>query len=94
MAQQLDDAEFWLPSEFLTDDDLLMDFKTEKRGDAFCNSDLSSPGSESDEDDFAPGLARKIAHTPNFSTDHASKVFKSPTHLSLLLFLTGFKLIS
>ncbi|KAG6437136.1 hypothetical protein SASPL_102047 [Salvia splendens] len=76
MAQELDDGEFWLPSEFLTDDDLLMDFKTEKRGYAFCNSDLSSPGSESDEDDFAPGLTRKLPHTPNFSTDHASKGWK------------------
>ncbi|XP_057779933.1 uncharacterized protein LOC130998534 [Salvia miltiorrhiza] len=79
MAQELDDGEFWLPSEFLTDDDLLMDFKTDfsktKRGDdfplGFCNSDLSSPvesvmGStetESDEDDFISGLTRKLAHT-------------------------------
>ncbi|KAL1545565.1 hypothetical protein AAHA92_22273 [Salvia divinorum] len=79
MAQELDDGEFWLPSEFLTDDDLLMDFKTDfsktKRGDdfplAFCNSDLSSPvesvmGStetESDEDDFVIGLTRKLAQT-------------------------------
>ncbi|KAI3474403.1 hypothetical protein Pfo_029264 [Paulownia fortunei] len=56
MAQELDDGEFWLPSEFLTDDDLLMDFKTDhfktKRSDDFShgfgnsfgfNSDLSSP---------------------------------------------------
>lgn len=27
MAKNLDDYEFWLPSQFLTDDDLLMDFK-------------------------------------------------------------------
>ncbi|KAL9153074.1 hypothetical protein ABFS82_10G025100 [Erythranthe guttata] len=52
MAEELDDGEFWLPSEFLTDDDLLMDFKTDhfqtKRSDSFStgfgiNSDLSSP---------------------------------------------------
>lgn len=56
MAQELDDGEFWLPSEFLTDDDLLMDFKADysktKRSDDFSlgfgnssgfNSDLSSP---------------------------------------------------
>ncbi|KAH6762036.1 hypothetical protein C2S52_019469 [Perilla frutescens var. hirtella] len=56
MAQELDDGEFWLPSEFLTDDDLLMDFKADysktKRADDFSlgfgnsfgfNSDLSSP---------------------------------------------------
>ncbi|KAL1549180.1 hypothetical protein AAHA92_17313 [Salvia divinorum] len=56
MAQELDDGEFWLPSEFLTDDDLLMDLK---RG-----YDLSSPAesvteTESDEDDFISGLTRK-----------------------------------
>lgn len=52
MAQELDDGEFWLPSEFLTDDDLLMDFNTDyvktKRADDFSlgfssSSDLSSP---------------------------------------------------
>ncbi|KAK6120313.1 hypothetical protein DH2020_046004 [Rehmannia glutinosa] len=56
MAQELDDGEFWLPSGFLTDDDLLMDFKTgdfkTKRSNDFSlgfgssfgfNSDLSSP---------------------------------------------------
>ncbi|KAL3826056.1 hypothetical protein ACJIZ3_022085 [Penstemon smallii] len=56
MAQELDDGEFWLPSEFLTDDDLLRDFKTDsfssKRRDDFSykfgnsfgfNSDLGSP---------------------------------------------------
>ncbi|KAG6427613.1 hypothetical protein SASPL_111859 [Salvia splendens] len=51
MAQELHDGEFWLPSEFLTDDDLLMDFKSKtktKRAD-----DLSSATeTESDEDDL------------------------------------------
>lgn len=28
MARELDDLGFWLPSEFLTDDDLVTDFKT------------------------------------------------------------------
>lgn len=79
MAQELDDGEFWLPSEFLTDDDLLMDFNTDyvktKRADdfslGFSSSDLSSPvesvmGStetESDEDDFISGLTRKVARS-------------------------------
>lgn len=79
MAQELDDGEFWLPSEFLTDDDLLIDFKTDylktKRADdfslGFSSSDLSSPvesvmGStetESDEDDFISGLTRKVARS-------------------------------
>lgn len=57
MAQELDDGEFWLPSDFLTDEDLLTDFKpghlrATKRSDDFSqgfgnsfwsNSDLSSP---------------------------------------------------
>ncbi|KAK4432328.1 hypothetical protein Salat_0994900 [Sesamum alatum] len=32
MAQELDDLDFWLPSDFLTDDDLLTDFKTDGLG--------------------------------------------------------------
>ncbi|GER55860.1 elongation factor G [Striga asiatica] len=58
MAQELEDGEFWLPSDFLTDDDdeLLLDFKPDrlktKAGGEFSrgyassfgfNSDLSSP---------------------------------------------------
>ncbi|KAL8526808.1 hypothetical protein ACS0TY_015869 [Phlomoides rotata] len=55
MAQELDDGEFWLPSEFLTDDELLMDFKcgeADTKRDDFSylfggsfgfNSDLNSP---------------------------------------------------
>ncbi|GFP86281.1 hypothetical protein PHJA_000771900 [Phtheirospermum japonicum] len=57
MAQELEDGEFWLPSDFLTDnDDLLMDFKTDPLKTKGCsdfshgygsslgfNSDLSSP---------------------------------------------------
>lgn len=52
MAEELYDGKFWLPPQFLTDDDLLMDFKN-KRNDNFSfgfngnsfgpNSDLSSP---------------------------------------------------
>ncbi|PSS34597.1 Sushi, nidogen and EGF-like domain-containing protein [Actinidia chinensis var. chinensis] len=30
MAEHLDDGEFWLPPQFLTDDDVLMDFKANK----------------------------------------------------------------
>ncbi|KAL0333246.1 UNVERIFIED_CONTAM: hypothetical protein Sangu_1480800 [Sesamum angustifolium] len=32
MAQELHGLDFWLPSEFLTDDDLLTDFKTDRLG--------------------------------------------------------------
>lgn len=57
MAREFDDLGFWLPSEFLTDDDLLTDFKSDRlktrRFNEFSfgygnslpfNSDLSSPG--------------------------------------------------
>ncbi|PSS32647.1 3-phosphoshikimate 1-carboxyvinyltransferase [Actinidia chinensis var. chinensis] len=30
MAENLDDGEFWLPPQFLTDDDILMDYKSNK----------------------------------------------------------------
>lgn len=54
MEKNLDDCEFWLPPQFLTDDDLLMDFKTNSVseenklfGYGFnpfgSNSDLTSP---------------------------------------------------
>ncbi|MCD7472904.1 hypothetical protein HAX54_014321 [Datura stramonium] len=55
MEKKLDDCEFWLPSQFLTDDDLLMDFKINSIGgerndggkylgrDFGHGSDLSSP---------------------------------------------------
>ncbi|KAL6501555.1 hypothetical protein OROGR_026688 [Orobanche gracilis] len=56
MAQDLEDGEFWLPSNFLTDDDLLTDFNTDLLktkgsndfahgfgGSSGSNSDLSSP---------------------------------------------------
>ncbi|KAL3839470.1 hypothetical protein ACJIZ3_024061 [Penstemon smallii] len=87
MAQELDDGEFWLPSEFLTDDDLLADFKTTKnRVNDFSygfNSDLGSPvesfmGSaetESEEDDFINGLTRKVSNS-NFSSDYTPKGWK------------------
>ena len=56
MAQELHDGEFWLPSEILTDDDLLMDFKTKAADDL-----SSATGTESDEDDF-------ITHSSKVST--------------------------
>ncbi|PIN01452.1 hypothetical protein CDL12_26041 [Handroanthus impetiginosus] len=91
MAQELDDGEFWLPSEFLTDDDLLTGFKTNhfQATNSFgFNSDLSSPvesvmGStetESDEDDFITGLTRKIAHSTlqdsSLSSNYTAKGWK------------------
>ncbi|XP_073044469.1 uncharacterized protein [Primulina eburnea] len=85
MAQELDDGEFWLPSEFLTDDDLLTAFKKKAGNDFSCGfgnsfglySDLSSPvdsvtGStenESHEDDFIGFLTQKM----NYSALNDSK---------------------
>lgn len=78
MAQESDDLEFWLPSEFLTDDDLVTDFQPiplkTKRIDDFpygfgnsfgLSSDLSSPATEtdSDDDELISELTRKLGHT-------------------------------
>ncbi|KAL8504743.1 hypothetical protein ACS0TY_016065 [Phlomoides rotata] len=78
MARESDDLEFWLPSEFLTDDDLLTDFRTAplktKRAEDFpygfggsygFGSDLSSPVTEtdSDDDELIAELTRKLAHS-------------------------------
>lgn len=94
MAKELDDGEFWLPSEFLTDDDLLTDFK-KKGGDDFCrgfgnsfgfHSDLSSPvesvtGStetESDEDDFISFLTQKMNYSTLNVSTKPGKISSSP----------------
>ncbi|KAL3623106.1 hypothetical protein CASFOL_031922 [Castilleja foliolosa] len=85
MAQEMDDLEFLLPSELLTDDDLLTDF-----GCGFGNlsSDPSSPvesitGSTvtgSDEDEFVSELTRKLTHSTlsdsGSSFDYATKGVK------------------
>lgn len=79
MAEDLiDNGEFWLPPQFLTDDDILMDFNTIKKTDFGYglfgpgpNSDLSSPvesvvGStetESDEEDYLAGLTKKLSRS-------------------------------
>nr|GMD36392.1 uncharacterized protein LOC109150907 isoform X1 [Ipomoea batatas] len=52
----LDDGEFWLPPQFLADDDL-------KKG-RFPSSPVESVNeTESDEDEFISGLTRKMAHS-------------------------------
>lgn len=75
MAESIDDGEFWLPPQFLTDDDVLMDLETDVSKSRFgsfgFSSDLSSPvesvvGStetESDEEDFLAGLTRQMARS-------------------------------
>lgn len=77
MAQRVDEGKFWLPSEFLTDDELLMGFKADRLNDfrrgytsSFgFSSGLSSPAepllgsaeTESDEDDYVTALTQKLA---------------------------------
>lgn len=94
MAQDLDYGEFWLPSEFLTDDDLLTDFKKKGVDDFSCglaksfgfHSDLSSPvesvtGStetESDEDDFISFLTRKMNYSTLHDSDKGWRISGSP----------------
>lgn len=75
MVDNLDDCEFWLPSQFLTDDDILMDFHfdtSSKLGSMISttasNSDLSTE-TESDEDDF---LLAGITHQISRSNLHYS----------------------
>ncbi|GFQ02976.1 hypothetical protein PHJA_002441400 [Phtheirospermum japonicum] len=102
MAQEMDDLEFLLPSELLTDDDLLTDFGCGFGNSSGLSSDLSSPvesvtGSTetgSDEDDFVSELTRKLTHStlrdPGLSYDYAAKGVKlsgSPQST-----LCGFKL--
>ncbi|KAG8376966.1 hypothetical protein BUALT_Bualt09G0119300 [Buddleja alternifolia] len=89
MAQELDDGEFWLPSEFLTDDDLLTDhgFKTKRADDASYgfgpsfgfNSDLSSPvesvmGSTETESDEDDFIAGLLTRKIAQSTLHDSNI--------------------
>nr|XP_043620847.1 uncharacterized protein LOC122592629 [Erigeron canadensis] len=69
MAQELADGEFWLPPEFLNDEDILMDFIPKrpitKGSSGLCGSgsDLSSPvESESDEEDYLSGLTVKFTN--------------------------------
>ncbi|KAH9617827.1 hypothetical protein KSS87_018828 [Heliosperma pusillum] len=52
MADELLDGEFWLPSQFLTDDDILMDFKSDTSASGFgfgSSSDLASLTSDDDD---------------------------------------------
>ncbi|KAL6496196.1 hypothetical protein OROGR_029454 [Orobanche gracilis] len=85
MAQEIDDVEFLLPSELLTDDDLLTDFGYEFGNSSILSSDLSSPVESvtgtletcSDEDDFICELTRKLTHRTlrhsNLSYDYPAK---------------------
>uniref|UniRef100_A0A7C9D719 Uncharacterized protein n=1 Tax=Opuntia streptacantha TaxID=393608 RepID=A0A7C9D719_OPUST len=58
MAEELDDGEFWLPSEILTDDDILVDLDLPSSG-----SVTGSTGSETDEDDLLAGLPHQLTRS-------------------------------
>ncbi|CAA0842841.1 Unknown protein [Striga hermonthica] len=72
MAQEIDDLEFLLPAELLTDDDLLTDFGGGFANSGGLSSDLSSPVDSvtgsletggADEDDIVAELTRKLARS-------------------------------
>lgn len=98
MVEDLDDCEFWLPPQFLADDDLKKGENNTSFGFGFqyggfgSGSDMSSPvesvnETESDEDDFITGLARKMAHSTLQDTAfeyNCSKVFLKFHFCSLL----------
>lgn len=63
MAEELHDGDFWLPSHFLTDHDILMDCQTATNTSSPVESVLGSTETESDEDEFVSGLTRKLARS-------------------------------
>ncbi|XP_076938261.1 uncharacterized protein LOC143606348 [Bidens hawaiensis] len=71
MEQELTAGEFWLPPEFLTDEDILMDFTTAKPKPTKAYPNLTSPETESDEEDYyLNGLTRNFSKF-NFDNDHS-----------------------
>ncbi|KAL6519450.1 hypothetical protein OROGR_018770 [Orobanche gracilis] len=88
MAQEMDDLEFLLPSELLTDDDLLTDFSCGFGNPSILSSDLSSPVESvtdtletgRDEEDFISELTRKLTHpilrASNLSYDYPTKAMR------------------
>ncbi|GER57237.1 Ypt/Rab-GAP domain of gyp1p superfamily protein [Striga asiatica] len=88
MAQEMDDLEFLLPSELLTDDDLLTDFAAGFGNSGCLSSDLSSPVESvtgplefgSDDDDVVAELTRKLTRSglgnSSLSSDITAKGLK------------------
>ncbi|EPS64662.1 hypothetical protein M569_10118, partial [Genlisea aurea] len=89
--EEVDEGLFWLPSEFLTDEDLLTDFRMQGFGGGgfgFSSPVESVTGSvetESDEDEFVSGLTWNMARTSlrgcGFSSEFAAeglKMYGSP----------------
>ncbi|GKE98822.1 hypothetical protein Tco_0022173, partial [Tanacetum coccineum] len=64
MAQELLDGEFWLPPEFLNDDDFVTGKPTSGKG-FYVESFLGSNETESDEEDYLNlnGLIRQFENT-------------------------------
>lgn len=97
MAESIDGGEFWLPPQFLTDDDVLMDLETDFSKSRFgFSSDLSSPvesvvGStetESDEEDYLTCLTRQMARS-TLENDRTQIESAFTTENTKGLFLSG-----
>ncbi|XP_055809052.1 uncharacterized protein LOC129877560 [Solanum dulcamara] len=65
MEKKLDDGEFWLPSQFLTDDfgSGFNPFGTQSDLSSPVESVIGSVDTESDEEDYITGLTQKMAHS-------------------------------
>lgn len=75
MAEELDDGEFWLPPQFLTDDDILMDFSTPNGSEPDSSSGTGSdPITENEDDELLSLLAHQLARSSIGVCDmHSSK---------------------
>lgn len=57
MAKVLDDAEFWLPAQFLTDDEFVFGLNSP------VESVVGSTETDSDEEDYLAELTRRMGHS-------------------------------
>lgn len=86
MAEDLDDGEFWLPPQFLTEEDILLGFDTSSSSTGF-SSDLGSPvdsvtETESDEDEFVSGLTRQLTRSSLLLPDSSNNKTPNPKGLT------------
>ncbi|KAJ8535451.1 hypothetical protein K7X08_023171 [Anisodus acutangulus] len=88
MANKFEEAEFWLPSEFLTDDEILMGhanlLKTEGRMNEFSGSPVESfvgsTETDSDEEDALAGLIRQLSRTTLNSNQPQHQIERNWVH--------------
>ena len=96
MAEELDDGEFWLPPQFLNDDDIHIDFCAPSGSDPDLSSVTGSdPVTESEDDELLSLLTRQLGCSSIGVCDvHSSKVILSPTNLRILYLILFFFLSS